>query len=223
MHENTVKATNQLKKDQFVRFINPEGKGKRVLFLGNSIMLHGVKEEIGWFNEWGMAASKKENDFLHLLTSKITEKDPDAAYCLAQVSKWEVDYKDPAKILEYYKSAADFGADIIVARMIDNCQRATFEGDKFTKSFNELIKFLNTKDTDKIAVTTGFWPHPGNETLKEISANNGFAFVKIDDLGDDPEMKAIGLFEHNGVQSHPGDKGMKEIADRIWKKINKWF
>ena len=30
IEKNTVKAENQLEKNQFITFINPEGKGKRV-------------------------------------------------------------------------------------------------------------------------------------------------------------------------------------------------
>ena len=60
MKKNTVDSRNQLKDTQSVRFENLNGKGKRVLFMGNLITLHGVVESIGWFNEYGMAASSKE-------------------------------------------------------------------------------------------------------------------------------------------------------------------
>ena len=45
-------------------------KANRILFLGNSLTLHGPREEIGWKHNWGMAASAPERDFVHLVTFK---------------------------------------------------------------------------------------------------------------------------------------------------------
>ena len=67
MGKNTVDSKGQLKETEIIKFDNPEGAGKRVMFVGNSITLHGVKPEIGWHGAWGMAASSKENDYCHFL------------------------------------------------------------------------------------------------------------------------------------------------------------
>ena len=42
-------------------------KANKVLFLGNSITLHGPAPAIGWLGNWGMAASTKDNDYVHLV------------------------------------------------------------------------------------------------------------------------------------------------------------
>ena len=78
--KNTVDSSGQIKDSDFVKFHNPNGKGLRVMFVGNSITLHNVKPEIGWFNYCGMAASTAEKDYVHLLEKRISEKHPDAAF-----------------------------------------------------------------------------------------------------------------------------------------------
>ena len=51
--------------------------------------------------------------------------------------------------------------------------------------------------------------------MKEVAIRLGTDFISISDLGYHDENKAIGLFEHKGVASHPGDLGMRRIAERI--------
>ena len=44
----------------------------RMLFLGNSITLHGPAPQIGWTGNWGLAASAIEKDYVHLLLKRVT-------------------------------------------------------------------------------------------------------------------------------------------------------
>lgn len=67
--KNTVRAENQVA-DSF-RFTT-EGDGKtKVLFIGNSITNHRPAPEIGWFGNYGMAASAKEKDYVHVAASLL--------------------------------------------------------------------------------------------------------------------------------------------------------
>ncbi len=221
LKKNTVDSAGQLGKNPQVRFYNPNGKGKRVMFVGNSITFHNIKEDIGWFRACGMAASSEEKDYVHLLMSKISEKDSDASFCVCQLAEWEGNYKNGEQHLPEYLEAREFGADIIVARFIENCPAKDFDGEIFKTEYKKLIKYLDGLGSAKIVFTDGFWHHPGDKCIEEIAKEMNGYFVELGDLGEQDEMKAIGLFEHSGVASHPGDKGMEKIAERIWEKIEK--
>ena len=217
--KNDVKATNQLKDNRYVRFENPGGKGIKVMFAGNSITLHSVKEEIGWFNEWGMAASKKENDYVHILMDKISDKNPDASFCICQVAPWEVKHGERKSTYDLYDKAKDFEADIIIARFIENCSRKDCDIETFKKEYCEFLDYLNSHNNAKIILSTSFWRHPFDKAIEEVAEERNYPLVILGDLGEQDSMKALGLFEHSGVANHPGDEGMKMIAERIFEQF----
>ena len=216
--KNNVEAQNQLKSD-CVKFYNKNGKGIRVMFAGNSITIHDIKKEIGWLGEWGMAASKKENDYVHILMKKILQSDADASFCICHVSDWEKNYKSGHSLFDMYKNAKEFNADIVVARFVENCPIENFEGEVFKNEYEKFADYLCNSEKASLIYTGGFWKHPGNVQIADIAAERKVPFVELSDLGEADDMKAIGLFSHNGVANHPGDKGMKTIADRIWNVL----
>lgn len=219
IRKNTVKAENQLKKSQFVTYINPDGRAKRIMFIGNSITLHGVKEDIGWYNAWGMAASSKEKDYVHRMISMIDEVLQDCTFCICQVATWEREYKNGSKFHMLYKDAKDFGADVIIMRFAENCPGNEFDGEMFKEEMESLLSYLNSGKKAKIIMSTPFWHHPADKVIIEYAKENSLPYVVLGDLGEKDEMKAIGLFEHEGVANHPGDLGMEVIAERLFDKV----
>lgn len=217
--KNTVKAENQLKQDENISFIHPEGTGKRILFVGNSITRHGISLEIGWPNDWGMAASSLEKDYVHIVAGEILKKDKEASFCICQVADWERQYQNGEKIFEQFKSAHDFNADVIIMRIVENCPYDNFNSVLFQEEYDKLLSYLNRTGKADVIITTGFWKHIADDTIREYASKNGYPLIDLNDLGQDDSMKAIGLFKHSGVANHPGDKGMKAIADRILKAI----
>jgi len=217
--KNTVNAENQVK--SLIFKFNELGKGIRVLFLGNSITNHEECLDIGWEHDFGMAASARDNDYVHILMKRFQEKDKDAIFMIAHVADWERNYKNGSDLFTKYKEAREFNADIIIMRAIENCPNDDFDKTVFKKQYMNLINYFNSNGNAKIILTTSFWQHNGDDTIQEIGDELGYSVIYLGDLGEDDDMKAIGLFDHTGVANHPGDKGMLEIAERIWKYLNK--
>ena len=81
IEENTVKAENQLKKNDYIQL--EDNGGLRILFVGNSITRHGPKAEIGWYHDFGMAASDISKDYVHLVLNELSAKQ-EISYCIYQ-------------------------------------------------------------------------------------------------------------------------------------------
>lgn len=213
---NTVSAKNQLKENEFFSYINPEGKGIRVLIIGNSITRHGIAPGIGWNNDWGMAASSADKDYVHLLSTKICNKEPDASFLICHAVLWERNYKNGKGVHAKFEPAHMFAADVIIMRCIENCPQHEFDFDAFNSEYIALIDYLNPGNKAEVILTTGFWKHIGDSEIRKIASQRNYPLVDLGYLGEDDNMKAIGRFEHSGVAAHPGDKGMKFIADDIY-------
>ncbi len=218
MQKNTVSSENQVKIGETIYAENIDGKGKRILFVGNSITLHDIRPSIGWHLHCGMAASSPENDYVHIIKSRILESDSDAAFCVCQASGFERGYMNDNPCVPY-EAARNFSADIIIMRIIENCTLSEYNPEVFEKQYKNFVEYLDKSGKAKVIFTTGFWKHPGDEIISKIAAELNQPCIFLGDLGQDDKMKAIGLFEHSGVAAHPGDKGMSAIADRIWDAI----
>ena len=82
---------------------------------------------------------------------------------------------------------------------------------------------MNPDGKAQVILTTGFWHHPGDGAIIGYGKEQSLPIVALGDFGDDDQMKAIGLFEHSGVANHPGDLGMKMIAERIFSVMKNYL
>ena len=82
-----------------------EGEKKiSVVCVGNSITEHAPSAGIGWDNNWGMAASAAEKDYVHQLVASA----PGNAYCICQVAEWEREYKNGSAKLSLFEKTDAF-------------------------------------------------------------------------------------------------------------------
>lgn len=214
---NDVPAVEQLKGSDCISFETTENADIKLLFLGNSITRHGKAENLGWCGDWGMAASSKENDYVHKLISKFCQKGIKVSVCIANLSDWERT-RNMDLLFTKYLSALRFNADYVIVRLGENACLDKYLSE-FELCYDELTD-LFSRNGAKIVLTDLFWEYePFDNFVAELAKARGYAFAEIHDLGNDETMKAIGKFSHNGVAVHPGDKGMAEIAERIFRVL----
>lgn len=192
----------------------------RILITGNSILRHGPNNSLGWNGNYGMAASSENNDFVHLLISKVREIHPNAVFCLVQAAQWERGYNDEG-IFDNYSVAPDFRPDVVIYRLGENVTDDYLANNDLLPAINSYLRFLTSKSEDvKYVFTTNFWKDEAVDTATRAAAQlKGVEAIEIGHLGDDDVYKAKGLFSHSGVANHPGDEGMKAIADAIWTQL----
>ena len=201
----------------------PAGK---VLFLGNSITLHAPAPEIGWTANWGMAASAEEKDYVHLLAADVLKAAGAPPQLMVRnIAAFERGY-DAFDIAGELKPELDFKADIVVVAIGENVPELTTNKaqTKFAAAFARLLGVLKRNGEPAIFVRGSFWPNAlKDDILRKASADAGATFVDIAALGRDESNAARSerKIEHTGVAGHPGDKGMRAIADAIFAAILK--
>jgi hypothetical protein len=199
----------------------PVGK---VLYLGNSITLHGPAPKIGWIGNWGMAASAVEKDYVHLLTAAIGKASGvQPEVMVRNIAPFEVGYEsfDIAKGLE---EELNFQADLVIVAIGENATTPASDEAKaaFAEAFTQLLAALQKHGDPVIFVRSSFWPNSTKDgIMRQTSADAGATFIDISNLGHDKsnEASAERKFEHDGVAAHPGDKGMQAIANAIFAAI----
>ena len=216
--KNTVKADGQVCKH--VTTAGTEAGSPRIMFVGNSVTRHEPNASIGWNFNHGMAASAPECDYVHIVQAAALEKYPNAEFCVVQASGWEFKYKT-CDHDALFSSAKDFAPDLIITALSANIPKDDFTKEDFIREMGKLHAYLSGgRRIPMIQTSTFFGNMQKNEAIKEYCEINGIAFVDLIDLGENEENLAIGKFEHFGVAHHPGDLGMRRIAERIIEKIS---
>ena len=195
------------------------GGAFKVLIYGNSIALHRPNADIGWTADWGMAASAPEKDFAHLVVAGLEARRGEKAdFRIRNLAPLERNVE--ADLRDFPGIAADVAwkPDYVVVAIGENVPRID-EDPALAEKYGRLLVSLArplAQGGARVVLRTPFWR---NETkagcTRRAAAETGAACVDAGELGDDPANAAAGLFEHRGVAAHPGDLGMRRIADLI--------
>jgi lysophospholipase L1-like esterase len=213
-------------------------KAERILFLGNSLCLHGIWKEGGWPNYCGMAASVPEKDFVHLVVAgldartgdhlKLTPPDPEKSPSIEGANVVNIadilERQYPTYTNDRLRWQLDYKPDIVVFQFGENMDRGAFNADAFRKAFKTLMDGLRDASNPHIFVTNVILGNGGaiDDIKREVCAEDPTHrhFVDLSDFPKDPKNFASSETFYTGViTGHPGDHGMSVIADALLKAI----
>lgn len=194
---------------------------KNILVFGNSITIHPPNSSVNWYGNYGMAASQKENDYIHILAAKLNTN-----VIPVNISAWEGTHS--TFDLGNYDKYFDKNPDLIIIRLGENVSNPF----GFDKSLQRLIEYIKLKaPKSKILITGTFWTNKViNDILKNSAVENEIPFVPLSHLDLKQNLSEIGALTtaedgskikitNQGVANHPGDLGMKNIATELLKTI----
>lgn len=197
----------------------------KALFLGNSITVYPVSGI--WWGNWGMAASSREKDYVHVFESKVRASNPKFSARGAWIVNWEKNHE--TYDLSTLDTLFSDNPDLIVLRMGENVTVLK----NFQQSCEKLINYIKSKNPGaRIFITGLFWKTSTSKetSLKAAAQTTGIKYIDFSGL-DTPENKSqVGAVvqgddgqEHKinkaDVANHPDDKGHQAIADRLFEYI----
>ncbi len=191
----------------------------KLLVVGNSIVRHQVAPKLGWTNDWGMAASAADKDFAHQIALGVERWTGRTVELRTHTTKML-----EREFLEYdvhrdFDEEVAWKPDYIVFALGENIPVFTNETHSaiWRKDLIEAGALLKEANRDaRFVFRTTFWCKPDkNREIKAAADAVGGAVADLGWRGNDLRYQARGLFEHSGVACHPGDLGMKMMAQIV--------
>ncbi|RHT81410.1 SGNH/GDSL hydrolase family protein [Clostridiaceae bacterium AM27-36LB] len=197
------------------------------LAIGNSITLHGKTDY--WWNECGMAATDKENDYVHKLVSMLEKRESKVDVYAYNLHYWELQATDRGETLSQLDNMLSDKLNLVTLQLGENVtDLSTFQED-----FNELINYVKEKAPNAtIAVIGDFWTYENRDDIKRnVSKECEIEYIDLNEIKDNENYQAgMGtkvygddgtehIIEHEGIAGHPGDNAMNYIAEKIYQAI----
>lgn len=201
----------------------------KVNISGNSLV-NGISQGTHGTKDFGMCASDSKHDFNYLVQQAILAKNTDATFTQTQISGIEM-ATNQAEYEAYRDSIANSytaDTDLIILQIGDNTTQYI---ETFENTFPQFLGWLKGKCpiADIVVVGTWFSVATGYPVVKQTAIQAGVTFVDISALNTAENQGSVGMtitFDDGTVETakdswirHPGDVGMKKIADKIIERI----
>ncbi|ORU00563.1 Acetyltransferase [Anaerovibrio sp. JC8] len=195
---------------------------EKYLVIGNSISLHG---KCGyWWGEWGMAASAKDTDYVHLISKSLSGEiliTPE----VFNFATWEMQSYDRHETLQLLEKFDFCSYKFIVLQLGENVQDMS----TIVDDFYDMLSYIRERagNDKRIFVYGNFWENDLLDEIKEqvcklVSAE----YISLKSIQNDNYLCGLHstvldeagnkhIVEHNGVAKHPNDKAMQFMASKL--------
>lgn len=197
------------------------------LAIGNSITKHPICDY--WWSERGMAATEDGKDYYSLVSDYIKEKYKKSTSRAVSFTTWELQWYDRYEVLSLLDKYLDQKLNLITIQLSENVHDRR---DQFKKDYKELIDYIKSKcPYTKIILIDDFFDKNNHTIKKELAKEMDLGFADLTvifgneeyQIGNNAEVKdsdgRVHKIDSAGVAVHPGDKGMRYIADKVIELI----
>lgn len=204
----------------------------RVLFLGNSITHHAPASTIPgadpfWKGDWGMCASRRDCDYVRRIEAQLHMYNPHTSVEEMNIAAYERNFNCD---LDSLIGNLCKDKDLIVLKIGEN----VVDDANYYDAFNRLVRYC-LQYTDNVMVAGLYWKAPKKEeAMVRIAREYNLKYVPlfwIYELYKNEVMAHVGdtIYNTDGkpysiktdfIVTHPNDKGMRMIADEIFKNIS---
>ncbi|EPQ3347134.1 hypothetical protein P7U51_004469 [Citrobacter freundii] len=188
-----------------------------IAFIGNSITRHAPNKELDWSGDWGMGASKKENDYAHRTATMLGVSQ--SKIYTRNLYPFETSADSVVGIIDSLETLLSKSKTIVV-QLSENVSATGNGGVKqFKKSYSKLISSI--PKGKNIFCISSFWKSDETDNvIKSVCNKYGGKYVFIGDIYQNQfaHQNSV-LFTNQGVQVHPNDYSMNLIAERLSEKM----
>jgi len=190
----------------------------RIAFIGNSLTLHDPMAEIGWSHRHGMAASAPGLDYAHALLQRLRLA-PAQAY-IRNFYPFESDLSVAPGHLATLQDLWRQHPPVTVIQLGDNVGNQE-QLNAFAHNL-QLLTAAAVQASPHVFLASTWWQSPPKDyVIERICQLYGANYVFIGDLFNHPENsdRRHITYAHGGVEAHPKDWGMDQIAERLFRAI----
>lgn len=202
-------------------FQTDEDRQGTILFLGNSITRHDSLPEFGWTQVNGMAATEPGKDYVHQTMAVLAERGFGAQ---AVVGDRDCDLCD-GPIDEHSRNAAREVRRLrplaVVVQLGENSDDLEVAAGKLTAQYRRLLQVLDEAGAKRV-LALSVWHDTSLAGPRNLAVRLALAdhpkvrFLDLTALSKDPLNYAdTAKYGNDAVRWHPGDRGMRLIAERV--------